>query len=32
MTLDIPAITLDPYARRIPVKPVGEAPTPAPQP
>jgi len=28
--LDIPAITLDPYARRIPVRPVGE-PTPVPQ-
>jgi hypothetical protein len=32
MTLDIPAITLDPYARRIPVKPIGETPTPAPHP
>jgi hypothetical protein len=28
MTLDIPAITIDPYTRRIPVRPVGE-PTPA---
>jgi hypothetical protein len=31
MTLDIPAITLDTYARRIPVRPATE-PTPAPQP
>jgi hypothetical protein len=33
MTADIPAITLDPYARRIPVKPEGElTPGPTPQP